>query len=207
MTAEKKPFTESRIYPILFMIVVTIFFGTLLALFYHSTRDRIQAHSELRFKQALLSLFDYTPENVEEFYDEHVMELQKSGVVYYSITAEGEFQGYCFPISGSGLWGTINALIAVKPDFQTLIGLEITDQNETPGLGGRIAERSFLQQFTGKNLKQNGELIRYRLVPENEETTDVEINQITGATSSSNAVVDILYRNLQKIQTTIGDEL
>ena len=207
MANDKKSFSDSRVYPIIFMVIVTIIFGSMLAVFYHSTSERIAGHSEARFKKTLLSLYGIFPENdqIESFYDQYVTELTTEEFSYYRVTIDQQVQGYTFVVSGSGLWGTITALVAIKADFDSLIDLQILDQNETPGLGGRITESSFLEQFRGKNIKQNGKLVRYLLVPENETASEVQIQQITGATSSSNAVVDILYRNLQEILRVIGD--
>ena len=43
--------------------------------------------------------------------------------------------------------------MAVLPDLKTIKGIAITHQEETPGLGGRIAEPEFLQSFTAKGLQ------------------------------------------------------
>ena len=106
--------------------------------------------------------------------------------------------GYCFPISGSGLWGTIQALLAVTPDFGKIINLEIIIQNETPGLGGRITENWFKDQFKGKIMIDNNIISNFVLIPENDTSGEIEINQITGATVSSKAVVDMIFKNVKQ---------
>jgi Na+-transporting NADH:ubiquinone oxidoreductase subunit C len=60
-------------------------------------------------------------------------------------------------------------------------GLAFTEQNETPGLGGRIEEDWYKEQFKGTTLSGS---LSY-----GEETG---LDAITGATSTSNAVLKIL---------------
>ena len=197
---EKQAFSETRIYPIFFMLIVAIFFGTILAVFYHSTTERIREHQELRLKSAILALFELPMEDIQESYDQHIKEEETAHLLYYTAHVDNLDLGYCFLISGNGLWGGISALLAVNTDFTKILGLHILAQNETPGLGGRIGEESFQNQFTGKSFVLDDEIIEFRLVPENEPTANREINQITGATSSSQAVVSMIYRNLQRIR-------
>ena len=122
---------------------------------------------------------------------------------YYVAVKDSNSLGYCFPISGSGLWGTINALLAVTPDFKEIINIEIVSQNETPGLGGRITEDWYKKQFQGKILIVNDEVRLFKMIPENEKVGIGEVSQITGATASSKAVVDMIYKNVLKYKAKL----
>ncbi len=55
--------------------------------------------------------------------------------VYYLRGADGELSLALLPISGSGYNGPIDAIIALDGDVNTIAGLAITGQSETPGLG------------------------------------------------------------------------
>lgn len=197
MEKEKKNFSETRVYPIVFMVIVTIFFGSILAAFYHTTKERVENHARTRFNTALLSLFNLPAE--ENAFEQYIK--MKSENQYIAYDEAGDLLGYCFDVKGSGLWGTIRLLMAVDADLETLIGIEILSQNETPGLGGRITEKQFLSQFSGKDIVDEGEVISYSLVPEGEPINKMQVSQITGATASSKAVVDMLYRNMKEIIT------
>lgn len=203
MAKEKQAFTETRIYPVIFMLIVALFFGTLLAVFYHSTTDRIREHRELRLKSAVLSVFDLPLEDVQESYERYITELETPELFYYVAQDDTLTLGYCFPIAGNGLWGGISALLAVNTDFTEIIAFQILDQNETPGLGGRISEEGFQNQFRGKAFMVDNEIVEFRLNPEDDPAGEIEVNQITGATSSSQAVVSMIFRNLQKINDII----
>ena len=199
MRKEKKSFSETRFYPVFFMIIVTIVFVGVLAFFYQATIERVENYQTQNYKKSLISLFGYSTEDIEKTYNQNFQKAEKNDLVYYKVISDNVLKGYCFDISGSGLWGTINAIVAVTPDFQKIIGFDILKQNETPGLGGRITEDWFKDQFTNKVLKKQDTIIQYQLIPEDETTKENQIKQITGATFSSKAVVTILYNNVLEI--------
>lgn len=199
MATAKVNFSDSKAYPVIFMILVTVFFIGILATFYHTTMDRIRIYQEISYRKALLDLFDLPQDNIETDYSNYISRIEKDNIIYYAASRDTNLIGYAFEIRGNGLWGTITALIAVNPDITRLLKIEILAQNETPGLGGRITESWFKSQFSNRLIREEGSLIHFNLVPENEVTTDSQIKQITGATSSSKAVVDMVFRNLQKI--------
>lgn len=207
MADKKVSFSERKVYPVIFMIIVSLIIGLILSVFYHSTKERIAAFAELRYKGSILSLFDLPVDDVELSYQKYIKELSIDDYVYYRVEREGDLLGYCFYIAGNGLWGSITALVAVDESLQNMIGIDILEQNETPGLGGRITEDSFLSQFRGKSLIEDGIVIQYGLIPESEKASPAEVNQITGATSSSKAVVDMLYRSFREIADTIYPNL
>jgi Na+-transporting NADH:ubiquinone oxidoreductase subunit C len=76
-------------------------------------------------------------------------------------------------------------VVAVDPQGERIIGIAFTKHQETPGLGGRISEPWFQQQFRGKPIAvpaSGGEPLRfvYRK-PEGPR----EVEAITGATQTS----------------------
>lgn len=208
MAEGKKSFSETRIYPVFFMIVVAVCFGLILSTFYHTTKERVEFQSEMRLKTAILDLFDidYDEDSFDAIYESVIEEDERNGIFYYKAHSDDEFLGFCFPVLGNGLWGSISALMAIDADLNELIGLHIVEQNETPGLGGRITEDEFLNQFSGKKATIEGELVVFNLIGENESADETEINQITGATSSSQAVLDMLHRSLRDILEVFSHE-
>ncbi len=95
------------------------------------------------------------------------------------------------PFSGAGYQGPIEGMVAMHGDMNTIAGLAITDQVETPGLGGRIEEPAWQAQFAGVKARDaNGEL-RFA-VQHGPATNDFEVDGITGATKTSNAMSRII---------------
>jgi Na+-transporting NADH:ubiquinone oxidoreductase subunit C len=199
MEAQKKLFSETKFYPIFFMIVITIICVGILATFYHMTYKRVEDYQFAQIKKQVLETFDLPIETVSEDFQKYITMHTRDNITFYEAKRENNVIGYCFPIQGSGLWGTIRALVALDRDMSRIIGFTIVEQNETPGLGARIMESWFLDQFKKKPLLVNNEVIKFTLIPEEEKSNQTEIQQITGATSSSRAVVNILYNNLVEI--------
>ncbi|MDY6915179.1 MAG: FMN-binding protein [Candidatus Cloacimonadota bacterium] len=204
MAEVKKTFSDSKIYPIFFMILITVIFIGFLATFYEITASKVKAYETENNQRIILQLFELPTDNLQKNYNDFI-EVKKHGPREYFLAAkDGKILGYAFPIKGSGLWGTIEAVVAVTPDFDRIIAFDITKQNETPGLGGRITEPEFKEQFGNKKLLQNDKVIKYNLVAEDDKAGEFKISQITGATQSSKAVVQMLYKELKLIREEIG---
>ena len=64
----------------------------------------------------------------------------------------------------------------------SVIGYEVAESSETPGLGTQITEDDFRNQFTGKTAAVTG--------VKGDPKSDTEVSVISGATLSSNAVIN-----------------
>lgn len=101
----------------------------------------------------------------------------------------GKIIGYAFTSEAKGYGGTVKVMMGLKPD-ETIVNVVIIEHLETPGLGANIEKPElFTNQFIGKNIKdsQIGHLV---LVKAESVTSIWEIKAITGATISSQAVLD-----------------
>ncbi len=85
--------------------------------------------------------------------------------------------GYAYVGEGPGYGGAVRVLVGVDGSNGQILGISIVSHSETPGLGSRIEEESFRRQFVGKTLDDPIAL-----------GTDIDV--LTGATVSSQAVVD-----------------
>jgi len=207
MGNEKKLFRENRAYPVVFMLVITIIFIGVLATFYQLSIEKVESYRQTMMKKMVLSVFELPIEDIDTNFEKYIKVNNIDELMYYEAVTDSISLGYCFPISGSGLWGTIQALLSVTPDFSEIINIEIVDQNETPGLGGRITEKWFRKQFQGKTLLIDNVPQLFSMIPENEKTKSNEICQITGATASSKAVVDMIYKNVLKYSPKLRADL
>ena len=95
------------------------------------------------------------------------------------------------PFAGAGYQGPIQGMIAIRGDMNTIAGLAITEQVETPGLGGRIEEPAWQAQFAGVKVRDANNTLRFR-VQHGPATNDYEVDGITGATRTSNAMSEII---------------
>lgn len=102
-----------------------------------------------------------------------------------------ESRNLSFEFRGKGLWGDIYGVMTLKEDLVTIVDVSVLAQEETPGLGAIIGERSFLDQLEGKIFAPT---IRIGKNP----VGDSEVDQVTGATSTSGAF-QIILNNIQDI--------
>lgn len=95
------------------------------------------------------------------------------------------------PVSGAGYNGPIDAIVALRADMNTIAGLAITGQSETPGLGGRVEEPAWLAQFPGTQVADASGTVRFA-VARGPAGSEYEVDGITGATRTSNAMTQIM---------------
>jgi len=134
--------------------------------------------------------------------------------IYILKKNNGNLRGYGFPLRGKGLWGTIAAFTVVSPDLTRMIGVDFTEQSETPGLGARITESEFKYYFRGLKLTgffENTDLPPIRMVynkkRSNREDPTNTFQAITGATQTCNGVRTMLNRDLKFYLTVLKDHL
>ena len=68
------------------------------------------------------------------------------------VTDNGKRQAYLLPGEFTGFKTFIKVILAVDPEF-TVMGLEIMEHEEDPGLGGEIVQDYFKGQFIGKDFE------------------------------------------------------
>ncbi|MDO5659182.1 MAG: NADH:ubiquinone reductase (Na(+)-transporting) subunit C [Paracoccus sp. (in: a-proteobacteria)] len=95
------------------------------------------------------------------------------------------------PVAGFGYNGRIEAMVALRGDMRSVAGMAITEQSETPGLGARIAEPAWLSQFAGRRVADDRGQIRFA-VARGPAASDYEVDGITGATRTGNAVTGMM---------------
>jgi len=72
--------------------------------------------------------------------------------VYLVSNDSGVLQRIIIPVHGAGLWSTMYAFVAVKPDGNTVEAITYYEQGETPGLGGEVQNPRWSGLFVGKEL-------------------------------------------------------
>ena len=95
------------------------------------------------------------------------------------------------PVAGQGYNGRIEAILALRGDMNTIAGIAITSHSETPGLGGRIDEAAWQAGWPGKETRDSEGTIRFS-VARGAASSVYEVDGITGATRTSNAMTKIM---------------
>jgi electron transport complex protein RnfG len=117
-------------------------------------------------------------------------DIAAADVIYAAYAPDGSLLGYAIEGEGAGYQDTIRLLYGYDPARNMVIGMEVLESRETPGLGDRIyKDESFTSQFD--DLSVEPEIV----LTKEGATTDHEVDAITGATISSAAVVSIINRS------------
>ena len=188
-------------YTIIFSFFVTLFCVSLLAVTNELTKERVKENREIVLKKALLNSFQIRFKNEKDILTQYNSRIKKEPTenkIIYSAIDKGQ-KYYAIVFSGNGLWGTISGVLAVDQQFERITGVDIISHNETPGLGGRIDEQSFKEQFAGEKIVNNRIIIKSSGgIDENHENGSIDA--ITGATRTSGLLEIIINENLLRLK-------
>lgn len=191
---------DSITWTIVFTFIITFIFTGILAIANEFTKNRIERNNELFYKRSILRAnqihFD-SNRMIEELFDTKLSRKKIGNEIIYVYEKEIDDtveQYYSIIFHGNGLWGPINGVLTVNESLDTIIGIDFIEQNETPGLGGRIEENDFLEQFQNKTILDNKIEFVSGLVHRTK--ADNKIDSISGATLTSNSVEKIINRYL-----------
>lgn len=172
---------------------ITIVAGFILGYVNDITKEPI-AQQELASKQAAYQAVFQTGDSFDDLGEDVVNQLNEylpeSGFENETVTealvakdASGNQLGYVFGVvTNQGYGGEISLSLGVASDG-TFLGYEVLSISETAGLGMNATTDEFKNQFAGKNVS------RFNYTKTGK-TADYEIDAISGATITTNAVVN-----------------
>lgn len=173
------------------ILALICFAATLvLAVTYEVTKPKIDAELKREEDEALKTIIP----DADSFKEKSI-----DGIKYFEALRGADLIGYCIKVAGSGYNGYIRMIVGIDKDG-IIKGIKVLEQYETPGLGAKIIEIKrgenephFLKQFVGKSAK----------------TVEVkkDIDAITGATISSEAVTDAVKETVNKFLTKVNRTL
>ncbi len=114
--------------------------------------------------------------------------------VYRATGSDGEQVGWVVPAGGPGFADKIEVLIGLDQGAENVTGIYVLSQKETPGLGNRITEPEWLNQFADKSVSVP------LVVTKNKPLEEHEILTVTGATISSQSVTTIVNRAVAEMR-------
>ena len=186
MAAKRLESTLPNMFVVL--TVIALISAAALAFTYGQTQPVLQALQAQRQVDAIAQVvpaFDNSP--VEERYT--VGEFP--GVELFPAAFGGRPVGTAVRASSpNGYGGPVGIMVGFDPDG-IITGVTVLSITETPGLGAKLAERSFLDQFVGMNAAAAVAVAK----------DGGEVDAITAATISSRAfceAVNIAYQALQR---------
>ena len=204
--------TNSNVYTICYAAVMVIIVAFLLAFVASALKETQDANVANDTKGQILSALGYDKATVDvgsiyaEKVKDNVLEngeltpyegkfntsygaLIKNGElhVFTGTTANGE-KAYVIPVVGRGLWGGLWGYIAVNEAKDKVLGTYFYHESETAGLGARISEKWFQDQFIGKPIFGEDGKVALTVVKAGAAQNENEVDGVTGATLTSNGV-------------------
>ena len=166
--------------------------GLILSVVESATREPIKEQRRLQMLKAIgavLPEFNNSPDQDSVTLQNGVDKKgQPINVIFYRGRKDQQLVGTAFKVvAPDGYSGDIEIMVGIKPDDQ-LQGIEILTHSETPGLGARIVEPAFKNQFKGKSLDNTDWRVK---------KDGGKFDQITGATISPRAVVKAVKKGLE----------
>jgi Na+-translocating ferredoxin:NAD+ oxidoreductase subunit G len=117
------------------------------------------------------------------------------GTTYYVSKEKGTVNGIAFETSSDkGYAGLIRIMVGIRPSGE-VTSIEILEQKETPGLGSKIIEDRFRDQYKGKSLAN----AKWKVKKDGG-----DFDQISGATISPRAVTNAVRSGLESFEENRG---
>ena len=189
---------KSMAYPIFFMTLLTVITVFILAFLNQSTLAKVEENQNLELRRKILYVFDMYEEGktsddeVNKLFEDHVVESDWNDAKLYTLMDGSEEKAYAVPFSGPGLWGSITGYIGVDADMNEVTGVEFITQSETPGLGGRISEAPYKEQY--RNVDISNATDKYII---NRPAPGGNVDAIAGATQTSTFVQNMINEDLK----------
>ena len=179
------------------LVVIGVLSGVILSGVHGVADPMIKANKERELKEAIFVVLP----GAKDFKVLEKTVGQEKLIVYKGIDENGTPVGVAFKADGGGFQGNIGLMVGLETSYLKLRAIEVLEQLETPGLGDRIREEAFKDQFKGLEVKPRVEYIKYRK-PEKPN----QIQAITGATISSEAVVKNINNAIAKVVANFPQE-
>jgi electron transport complex protein RnfG len=177
------------------LVLICLVSSALLGLTYVPTHEQLKINQAEAQKLALAEILPQAAE-FEEVYGTDADDNGDLPILYYrAFDSSGNLVGYAFFQEYPGAQDKIMIAGGTDPSFSKVTGVQIMKNSETPGLGAKITAPDFRNQFfdiplDDMKLSKDGG----------------KINAITGATISSNAVIDALNTGVEFVKEHVSED-
>jgi len=183
MQNRKREFKELGIVSAFILFAITIIVTALLAGVDQFTEPVISQHqveeAEISHEHVFEDAVTFTDRSAELLKDH---DDKRVVTVFDALDEDGKVIGVVLETLAAGYGGDVKVMTGISPELE-IVGLEVVSNTETPGLGTKITEESFMGRFIGKTPG-----VKFSLKTEDSDMT--HIDALTGATLSSRAVVN-----------------
>lgn len=186
------------VYTVIFTFIICFIFVFVLSLTNLATEDIVTRNEQIKQQGAILRAMGISVDTEEEILTrfQEIEQEQNADFIFYRGTVDGN-EIYVKEFQGPGLWGTITGAIGVNLSAGTISGLEIISHNETPGLGARIDQPWYKDQFIDEQIVNDQIRMTSRRGVGDEDNSNGEIDGVSGATRTSESMVKIINEELR----------
>ncbi|MFP4644462.1 MAG: FMN-binding protein [Spirochaetales bacterium] len=206
-TANEKGFPPSSRL-VLTLALIAMMSGITVVFAYEVTRDPIaRNHSERLVERTIFEalpdaethgLFRLDDDGIEQLSDTEVDDAN----LYAGYDEDGNLVGVALEGASQGYEDVVRVMYGYSPDDQEIIGLTVMESSETPGLGDEISSDSFQEQFADLDVPLTSDMSELdqeiSVVDAGSDTGTAEIEAISGATVSTQAVADGIQESASK---------
>lgn len=167
--------------------------GLIIVFVFETTRPTIVAYQAKVLREAVFKVLPGTTHMQRLVFRDGQLsvketEEQDEEAVFGGYDAQGRPLGYAIPSAGPGFQDTIRLIYGYLPAARKVVGMEILESRETPGLGDKIyKDAAFVADFLDLAIDPRIETVKQGIA-----AAANQVNAITGATISSKAVVRII---------------
>lgn len=202
---------KSPSYILIFIVLISFVFGLAISSVHYLTLPMLEKNEALHKNRIISQAFMLdvekdTPEAYEDAIRQFIkidsIEIKREKVEFFR-HREKDYIGFIF--KGLGFWEPISGIIVMDRDLEKIINLKILEQKETPGLGARIEEPWFTEQFQQLAIKWNDNQKIIIGATSNPDKSNV-VETITGASQTSDALMNMLNENLAEFKKNYKDK-
>ncbi len=195
---------DGIIYTVIVSVISAFIFVFLLSLAYGATKGKVEENKRLTEARAYLVAAGIAIEedmDIEAVFKEYFPGFDPDSS-YQKTIVNGQ-SVVVSPFQGNGLWGTISGVMGMSADLERIVGFEVVFHVETPGLGGRIDEAWFKDQFKGE-FAANGIVVKHGGAGGDPDPDNGEVDGITGASRTSDSIQVIVNDQIKRIKSELG---
>lgn len=129
--------------------------------------------------------------NLEAERDQAGLGEVETVVEVYELRRDDRLELVVLPVRGTGYQSLMKGYLVLEGDLVTVAALTFHEQNETPGLGAKIADKAWQALWTGKRITDADGAIRIRAVRGTGSGVH-EVDGISGSTRTMNGINNLL---------------
>ncbi len=193
------PQEPSSIKLILTLAIAGLISGIAIIAIYETTLPTITAYKAKVLREAVFKVLPGVSKIQKLQYIDNKLqpidlEENNQETIYAGFDSEENLIGYAIIASGPGFQDAIQILYGYLPKKDLIVGMEVLDSRETPGLGDKIyKDADFQANFKSLTVKPSVVFVKKGM-----KSASNEVDSITGATISSKAIVNIINKSNTK---------